>query len=108
MFCDNCGNEVDNESVFCSRCGNQVTPGKVPPNNIPRPRRSAIRSRRHDQDFLCFGDETRENPYIGGIVLMCIGIFLAVLFFFPGFPIEYLIPVAFVLIGAIVIMNARK
>ncbi|MFW9853556.1 MAG: zinc-ribbon domain-containing protein [Candidatus Thorarchaeota archaeon] len=108
MFCDNCGNSVDDDSVFCSRCGNQLIPQKAPPSNVPRPTRPAMRTRRESQDFLCFGEESGENPYTGGIVLICIGVFLALLFFFPTFPIEYLVPLAFMVFGALIVINARK
>jgi hypothetical protein len=30
------------------------------------------------------------------------------LFFFPEFPIEYLVPLAFIAFGAMIILNARK
>ncbi|MFW9778706.1 MAG: hypothetical protein ACFFE8_07605 [Candidatus Heimdallarchaeota archaeon] len=67
-----------------------------------------MRTRREGQDFLCFGEEAGENPYAGGIVLICIGVFLVLLFFFPTFRIEFLVPLAFMVFGAMIIINARK
>ncbi|MFX0183020.1 MAG: zinc ribbon domain-containing protein [Candidatus Hodarchaeota archaeon] len=108
MYCDSCGAQVDDDATFCSKCGQQLIPQKTPVD-VPRPTRTPqyVRKRR-DEDFLCFGEQREENPYIGGIILICIGLFLAVIFF-DLFRVEYLLVLGFILFGAIaIIQGVRK
>jgi len=109
MYCDNCGAQVDNDTSFCSRCGQQLLAQKAP--KIPPPSRpSKQQIRRHSEDNLCFGEDRKEEDsgWIGGLVLIAIGIFLIIIFYFPRFPIEFLIPIGFIFFGIIAIVNHSK
>lgn len=108
MFCDNCGSKVDDSAAFCPTCGQNLIPDKIP-ENVPPPRRTAHHARgKQQQDFLCFGEESSDNPYAGGIVFIIIAIFLAVIFFFDEFPVEALVVLAFFLIGVSAIVKASR
>ncbi len=108
MFCDNCGSKVDDEAQFCPKCGQQLTVDKIP-ESVPPPRQPARHARRRqDQDFLCFGEDSSENPYTGGIIMIIIAIFLAVIFFFDDFPVEALVVLVFFLIGVSAIVKASR
>lgn len=106
MFCDNCGAKVDDDAVFCAQCGQQLLPQKVP-ENVPPPTRAPQYMRRTDPDHLCFGEQQEENPYVGGIILICIGLFLAVIFF-DLFSVEIFLVLVFFAIGAILIIQALR
>jgi hypothetical protein len=108
MYCDSCGAQVDDDATFCSKCGQQLIPQKAP-TAAPIPTRTPHYVRRkRDEDFLCFGEEREENPYIGGIILICLGLFLAVIFF-DLFRVEYLLVLGFILFGVIaIIQGVRK
>ena len=108
MFCDNCGSKVDDSATFCSTCGQNLIPDKIP-ENVPPPRQTARHVRRkQQQDFLCFGEESSENPYTGGIIFIIIAIFMAIIFFFDEFPVEALVVLAFFLIGVSAIVKASR
>ncbi|MHA1966891.1 MAG: hypothetical protein ACW964_03725 [Candidatus Hodarchaeales archaeon] len=107
MYCDNCGGQVDNDALFCSKCGQQLLPQKAP--LTPKPSRPSPRYRRKTtDDNLCFGQEQEESGWVGGLVLISIGVFLVAIFYFPEFPIEILIPLGFFLFGAIAIINHAR
>lgn len=112
MYCDNCGNQVEDDAVFCPKCGQQLSAQKTP-SDVPPPTRTPQITRRRDEDFLCFGEEQADNPYVGGIIFILIGLFLAVIFFdldqiIPIFRVEYLIVLGFFLFGAILIIQAVR
>ncbi|MFX1283741.1 MAG: zinc ribbon domain-containing protein [Promethearchaeota archaeon] len=112
MYCDNCGNQVEDNAAFCPKCGQQLLPQKVPVD-VPPPSRTPQYARKREEDFLCFGEQREENPWIGGIIFICIGLFLAVLFFdldklIPFFQIEYLLVFGFFIIGLIMIIQAIR
>jgi uncharacterized membrane protein YvbJ len=104
MYCDNCGNAVDDDAAFCPKCGQSLMPGKVP-SDVPAPRRAVRRQK--TQDNLCFGEED-ENPYAGGIFFIFVAIFLFVIFFVPDFPVEALIVLAFFVVGVLAIVRATR
>ena len=111
MFCDNCGAQVDDDATFCSKCGQQLIAEKAAVG-IPPPTR-APRYARRSEDNLCFGEQREENPWVSGIVVICIGLFLAVIFFdldesVPIFQIEYLLVFGFLALGAILIIQAIR
>jgi hypothetical protein len=108
MWCDNCGAKVDDDAVFCSTCGQQLLPTKKAPKGTPVPSRPSERYKRKEEDFLCFGEQSEENPYVGAFIFIAIGLFLIIIFFFPGFPIEYLVPLAFLAFGIYFIIKARR
>ncbi len=107
MYCDNCGARVDDDAAFCPKCGQQLLPQKAPVD-IPPPTRTPYYRRRRSEDNLCFGEEREDNPWVGGVVLICIGLFLVIIFFVPAFPIELLIPLGFFACAAITFFNAYK
>ena len=108
MYCDNCGASIDDEALFCSKCGNQLLPQKTSKSSPPPPRPSPRYRRTTDGDFLCFGDQQEGNPYTGGLIMIFIAIFLAIIFFVPNFPIEVLVVLGFFLIGLIAIINGVR
>ncbi|MHA1236392.1 MAG: zinc-ribbon domain-containing protein [Candidatus Hodarchaeales archaeon] len=62
MFCDNCGNAVDDDdATFCSKCGESLKPGKAP-GDVPPPRRSY--RRKQTSDNLCFGEENKNLGFL--------------------------------------------
>ncbi|MFX0170515.1 MAG: zinc-ribbon domain-containing protein [Candidatus Hodarchaeota archaeon] len=113
MYCDSCGALMDDDATFCSKCGQQLVPQKTPVD-VPKPTRTPHYVRRkRDEDFLCFGEEREDNPYVGGIILICVGLFLAVIFFdldeiIPIFRVEYLLVLGFILFGIIVIIQGMR
>ena len=107
MYCDNCGTQVDDDAAFCSVCGQQLLAQKAPKVPIPS-RPSPQYRRRASQDNLCFGEQQEESGWTGGLVLIAIGIFLVIIFYFPTFPVEVLIPIGFFLFGAIAIINHAR
>ncbi len=112
MYCDNCGAKVEDDATFCPKCGQQLLAEKTPVA-VPPPTRIPHYARKRDDDFLCFGEHEEGNPYVGGIVLICIGLFLAVLFFdldeiIPFFRIEYLIVLAFFFFGVVAIIQGMR
>ena len=113
MFCDNCGAQVADDAVFCPKCGQQMQPSKAA-GDVPPPRTVSPRYRRRtSDDFLCFGEERKDNPYVGGIIFILIGLFLAVIFFdldqiIPFFQIEYLLVLAFFVVGALFVIQAFR
>ena len=104
MFCDNCGNTVDDNAAFCQKCGQSLAPEKVP-GGVPPPRRSYKRAQTSDN--LCFGEENK-NPYGTGIFFIFVAIFFAVIFFFPAIDVEFLVVLGFLLIGISAIIQARR
>ncbi len=104
MFCDNCGNAVDEGAAFCPKCGESLMPGKVP-GDVPPPRRSYRRTQTSDN--LCFGEENK-NPYGTGIFFIFVAIFFAVIFFLPEIDVEFLVVLGFLLIGISAIVQARR
>ena len=109
MYCDNCGAQTDDDTAFCSRCGQQLLAQKAPMAPSPcRPSKQQIK--RFNEDNLCFGEDKREegSGWIGGLVLIAVGIFLIIIFYFPDFPIEFLIPVGFIFFGIFAIINHSK
>ncbi|MFW9897133.1 MAG: zinc-ribbon domain-containing protein [Candidatus Thorarchaeota archaeon] len=112
MYCDNCGTQVEDDTVFCNKCGQQLLPQKAV-KDVPPPTRTPYFKRRREEDFLCFGEQREENPYVGGIVLILIGLFLAIIFFdldelIPIFRIEYLVVFGFIAFGVISIILALR
>lgn len=107
MFCDNCGAKVDDNAAFCPKCGQQLVPEKAS-IDAPPPTRIPHLSRKREEDFLCFGENRGENPWIGGLVLICIGIFLVIIFYVPAFPVELLVVLGFFLFGAIAIIQGLR
>lgn len=117
MYCDNCGNQVEDDAAFCPKCGQQLLPQKAPVG-VPPPSRTPHYARKREEDFLCFGEKREENPWISGIVFICIGLFLAVIFFdlddllviggVALFRIEYLLVFGFFIIGLIMIIQAIR
>ncbi|MFX1336958.1 MAG: zinc-ribbon domain-containing protein [Promethearchaeota archaeon] len=112
MYCDNCGAQVDDDAAFCNKCGQQLLPQKAP-MDVPPPTRTPHYAQRREEDFLCFGEQRQENPWVGGIIFICIGLFLAVIFFnldeiIPIFRVEYLLVFGFFLIGLIMIIQALR
>ncbi len=104
MFCDNCGNTVDDDTAFCSKCGQSLMPEKVS-GDVPPPRRSYRRTK--GSDNLCFGEEN-ENPYGTGIFFLFVSIFFFVIFFLPEFPVEALVVLAFFVFGVLAIVRAAR
>ncbi len=105
MFCDNCGNSVDDDTAFCPKCGQSLAPEKVS-RDVPPPRRSYRRKK--SQDNLCFGEEN-ENPYSTGIFFLFVAVFFTVIFFFPDdFPVEVLVVLGFLLFGILAIVQAKR
>ena len=104
MYCDNCGNAVDDNAAFCPKCGQSLMPDKVP-SDVPAPRRAARRQK--TQDNLCFGEED-ENPYGTGIFFILVAIFFFVIFFLPEFPVELLLVLAFFVFGVLAIVRAAR
>lgn len=112
MYCDNCGAQVEDDAAFCPKCGQQLLAEKVP-MDVPPPTRTPRYARKRDEDFLCFGERREDNPWIGGIIFICIGLFLAVIFFdldqlFPIFRIEYLLVLGFFVLGIGMIIQAMR
>ncbi|MFX0124195.1 MAG: zinc-ribbon domain-containing protein [Candidatus Hodarchaeota archaeon] len=107
MYCDNCGAQVEDDAAFCPKCGQQLLPQKVPVD-VPPPSRAPHYARKRDEDFLCFGEQREENPWIGGIIFICIGLFLAVIFFDIDFPIEFLLVLGFFVLGLAMIIQAIR
>ena len=111
MYCDNCGAQVEDDAAFCPRCGQQLIAAK-PPMDVPPPTRTPHYARKRDEDFLCFGEQREDNPWIGGIIFICIGLFLAVIFFDIELPwffqIEYLLVLGFFGIGLVMIIQAIR
>lgn len=107
MYCDNCGTQVDDDAVFCSACGQQLLSQKAPKVPIPS-RPSPPYIRRATGDNLCFGEQQEEGGWTGGLILIAIGIFLVIIFYFPNFPVEILIPLGFFLFGVIAIINHTR
>jgi len=117
MYCDNCGNRVEDDAAFCPKCGQQLLPQKAPVD-VPPPSRTPYYARKREEDFLCFGEKREENPWIGGIIFICIGLFLAVILFdldellvigdIAIFRIEYLLVFGFFIIGLIMIIQAIR
>ena len=101
MYCDNCGNAVDDDAAFCSKCGQALMPDKGPSG--PATRRP-VRS----QDNLCFGEES-ESSYGTGIFFLFLALFFTVIFFFPDdFPVEVLLVLGFFVIGVLAIVRAAR
>lgn len=112
MYCDNCGAQVEDDAAFCPRCGQQLLAEKVS-MDVPPPTRTPRYARKRDENFLCFGEEHESNPWIGGIIFICIGLFLAVIFFdldqfIPIFRIEYLLVLGFFVLGIGMIIQAIR
>ncbi len=103
VYCENCGNKVDDDAVFCSRCGNQMVPQKAHDGT----RKYVTPKKKETDDFLCFGEES-EDGWVGGLIMILIGIFLASVFLDFQFPIEIILPGAFILIGVGIIIKSRQ
>ncbi|PWI49292.1 hypothetical protein CEE45_01795 [Candidatus Heimdallarchaeota archaeon B3_Heim] len=105
MFCDNCGNSVEDGAAFCPKCGQSLMAGKGP-SDVPPPTRSY--RKKQSQDNLCFGEEN-ENPYGTGIFFLFLAVFFTVIFFFPeDFPVESLVVLGFLLFGILAIVQAKR
>ncbi|MHA2246221.1 MAG: zinc-ribbon domain-containing protein [Candidatus Hodarchaeales archaeon] len=108
MFCDNCGAQVDDDAAFCPKCGQQLMAEKAAVG-VPPPTRAPYYARRRSEDNLCFGEQREENPWISGIVVICIGLFLAVIFFDIDFiRVEYLLVFGFFALGLLMIIQAIR
>ena len=113
MFCDNCGAQTDDDAAFCPKCGQQLMAEKAAVGVPPPTRAPHYARRRRSEDNLCFGEKREENPWVSGIVVICIGLFLAVIFFdldeiVPIFQIEYLLVFGFLALGVILIIQAMR
>jgi hypothetical protein len=76
--------------------------------DVPPPRTVSPRYRRGtSEDFLCFGEQRKENPYVGGIIFILIGLFLAVIFF-DLFRVEILLVLAFFAVGGLFVIQAFR
>jgi len=109
MFCDNCGTSTEDGAIFCPKCGQRLLGKETHMQGVP-PRKSATFTRMTQRsDNLCFGDEEKENTYGTGIFFIFLALFLAIIFFVPGFPVEVLVVLGFFVLGIyIIIQTARK
>lgn len=109
MFCDNCGNTVDDGAMFCPKCGQRLLGKESHMEGVTPRRRASFTGMTQRSDNLCFGEEKNENTYGTGIFFIFLALFLAIIFFVPGFPVEVLLVIGFFVFGIyIIIQTARR
>jgi len=115
-YCPKCGSKVDEEMTFCPKCGASLKVEKVAtatpetrPTTYRRDEKTEEKSEKHEKREKQEKHEKREygfiGPLIGGVILLFIGLAIYLPTAVPGYNVNVVWALFFVLIGLLVIVG---